>query len=262
MPDIFHGIVMYQRPHKEQDLMVKILTKEFGKRMFYIRHGKSKRYQYAAEMQPLTMATYEGTINRSGLSFINDVKKSELPRLFLADVEANAYMTYILGLIDAAYVDNQPLEKWFDTAELAEQKMRDGFDAQVLANYFEIHLLPDFGIHMEWQQCVVCGNDQGPMDFSEHYQGVLCQKHWHEDEYRMHLDPKALFILQKLDRVDLTQIKTLTIKSETKQELKRVLDQIYQEQVGVQLRAKSFIQELHQWDQRLQQRGQKSDGSD
>lgn len=83
MADIFQGIVMYQRAHKEKDLMVKILTREYGKRMFYIRHGKSKRYQYAADMQPLTMATYEGTINRTGLSFINDVKQSKLPRVLL-----------------------------------------------------------------------------------------------------------------------------------------------------------------------------------
>ncbi|SUP61329.1 Uncharacterised protein [Weissella viridescens] len=86
-------------------------------------------------MQPLTMATYEGTINRTGLSFINDVKQSKLPRVFIEDVEKNAYMLYILGLIDAAYVDNQPIAHWFDEAKLAEAKMVAGFDAQALANY-------------------------------------------------------------------------------------------------------------------------------
>ena len=77
MTEIFDAIVMYQRDHKEKDLMVKMLTRQAGKRMFYVRYGKSKRYQFAAEMQPLSMATFEGVINTSGLSFINDVKETQ-----------------------------------------------------------------------------------------------------------------------------------------------------------------------------------------
>ncbi len=36
----------------------------------------------------------------------------------------------------------------------------------------------------------------------------------------------------------------------------RVMDKIYDDQVGVHLRAKSFIQQLDGWSQRLAQRGQ------
>lgn len=65
MTEVFDAIVMYQRDHKEKDLMVKMLTREAGKRMFYIRHGKSQRYQFTAEIQPLHTATFEGTDRKS-----------------------------------------------------------------------------------------------------------------------------------------------------------------------------------------------------
>ena len=39
------------------------------------------------------------------------------------DVEKNAYMTYILGLIDAAFVDNQPIEKWFNYGQAGAGKV-------------------------------------------------------------------------------------------------------------------------------------------
>ncbi|MBC6499330.1 DNA repair protein RecO C-terminal domain-containing protein [Weissella confusa] len=65
-------------------------------------------------VQPMTIATFEGTLNQTGLSFINSVKESHHSRELMMDVEKNAYMTYILGLIDAAFVDNQPIEKWFN----------------------------------------------------------------------------------------------------------------------------------------------------
>ncbi|KRN31678.1 DNA repair protein RecO [Weissella halotolerans] len=255
MTEVFDAVVMYQRSHKERDLLVKMLTKQYGKRMFYIRNAKGKRYPYAADLQPLTRATYEGVIHQTGLSFINDVKTSTLPIPFLQDVELNAYMTYILGLIDAAFVDNQPLPFWYDQAVVAEEKMIAGVDAQGLANFFEVKLLTDFGVQPEFGACVVCGRQAGPLDFSMAYSGALCERHWQLDEHRFHLSGKVLPVLARLAQLtDLRQLNSLSLSTETKHGMTQVLDAIYDDQVGVQLKAKRFIQQLHQWDQRLQKR--------
>ncbi|MDR3241505.1 MAG: DNA repair protein RecO [Lactobacillaceae bacterium] len=247
----FEGIVMYQREHKERDLLVKILTREAGKKMFFIKNGKSKRNRIAAELQPLTHATYEGTLNQTGLSFVDDVKAARLPRKLMADIELNAYATYILGLIDSAFVDDQPIENWFDLAVLALTKLEENFDAQGLANYFELALLPAFGFDLTWGKCVVCGRSDLPMDFSEELQGTICQNHFANDEYRLNADPRAILILSKLNATSLTQLGSLSLKSETKQEMARVMDKIYDDHVGIHLRSKSFIKQLDEWQDRL-----------
>lgn len=252
MTEVFDAIVMYQRPHKEHDLMVKMLTKTHGKRMFYIRHGKSKRYAYAADVQPFTIGRYEGTINVSGLSFMNDVKQSHVSRVFLEDVNRSAYMTYIMGLVDAAFVDNQPLMQWFDELTLAIEKMQADFSPLALAHYFELKLLPAFGVHVDWEHCVVCEETTPDMDFSMRLGGLLCAKHFGQDEHRMQVTPKALYILKQFHQVHLKQIHSLSIKSSTLQDMGRVLDAIYDDQVGLQLKAKSFIKQLKSWDKRLQ----------
>ncbi|MCZ9311352.1 DNA repair protein RecO [Weissella koreensis] len=250
----FHGIVMYQREHKERDLLVKILTREFGKKMFFVKNGKSKKNRLTAELQPLMQATYEGTINYSGLSFIDDVKATRLARIFMNDIELNAYGTYILGLIDSAFVDNKNLVKWFDLAQLGLEKLEQGFEPQGIANYFELALLPSFGLEMTWNKCVICGRSDLPLDFSDQYSGVLCQNHFKADEQRWHIDPRAMLILSKLSQTPLKQLGSLKLKAETKQEMARLMNHIYDDQVGVHLKSKSFIQQLENWQGRLQTR--------
>lgn len=249
----FEAIVMYQRTYKERDLMVKMLTRPAGKRMFYIKNGKGKRYPYAAEIQPMTIATYEGVLNAKGLSFIDEVKAAKLPAKLMLDVEKNAYATYILGLIDAAFVDNQPLIKWYDEVALAIERLNtdSNFDAQGLANWFELHLLPAFGIGINWQGCAIDGRRDLPLDFSEKYSGLLCQNHWHLDEQRMNAEPQAVKLLMMLAELDLKKINSLSIKATNKVDMARILDKIYDDQVGVHLKAKSFIQQLNEWQGRI-----------
>lgn len=254
----FDGIVIYQRAHKEKDLMVKMLTREGGKRMFYVKNGKSKRYPFAAELQPLTVATFEGVLNGDGLSFVDDVKSAKLPKNLMTDVERNAYGTYILGLLDAAFVDNQPIQKWYDWAERAIDKLNNDpeFDAQGMANYFEVELLPAFGLAPTWGECVVCGRRDLPMDYSEKLNGTVCQLHWDQDEHRMNANPRAVRILSKFAETDFRQLGSLSLKAETKQDMARVMDKIYDDSVGVHLRSKSFIQQLNSWSSRLVKRGE------
>jgi DNA repair protein RecO (recombination protein O) len=260
----FQGIVIYQRAHKERDLMVKMLTREGGKRMFYVKNGKSKRYPFAAELQPNTVATYEGVLNDDGLSFIDDVKSAKLARQLMVDVERNAYATYILGLIDAAFVDNQPIPKWFDWAEKALAKLNDDpeFDAQGLANYFEVQLLPAFGITPVWGECAIDGRRDLPLDFSEKFGGTICQAHWDQDEKRMQANPRAVRILSKFAAIDLRQLGSMSLKPETKVDMARIMDKIYDDQVGIHLRSKSFIQQLAGWSARLATRGGEASETD
>ncbi|QIL50925.1 DNA repair protein RecO [Weissella coleopterorum] len=250
----FQGIVMYQREHKERDLLVKILTREFGKKMFFVKNGKSKKNRLTAELQPLMQATYEGTINFNGLSFIDDVKAIHLARSFMEDIELNAYGTYLLGLIDSAFVDNQPLTTWFDLAQLGLEKIEHGFDPQGIANYFELALLPAFGLEMNWSQCAICGRSDLPLDFSDQYHGVLCQNHFQVDDQRWQIDPKAMLVLSKFSQISLNQLGSLKLKAKTKQEMARLMNHIYDDQVGIHLKSKTFIQQLDNWQDRLGRR--------
>lgn len=41
----FTGMVMFAKNHRENDLLVKFLTREYGKRMFFIKNAKKKDFK-------------------------------------------------------------------------------------------------------------------------------------------------------------------------------------------------------------------------
>jgi DNA repair protein RecO (recombination protein O) len=159
----------------------------------------------------------------------------------------NAYATYILSLIDQAYPDGEPIPRWFAAAQQALTLIDDGFDPAVVTNIIEVQLLQAFGVQPQWAGCVVDGRSDLPLDFSERYGGVLCQEHWHLDDYRFRVQPKAMYLLRRFSVLELTQLHSISVSTATKAELRRVLDRIYRDMVGVQPKAKRFLDQMQKW---------------
>lgn len=245
--DIFDGIVMYQRSYRENDVLVKILTKQAGKRMFFLKNAKRPNYQLTSETIPFTLATYEGKLNLTGLSFLNTAKKVTHFRHLNDDVQINAYATYMLGLIDAAFEDRINIETWFDEISLALNKLNNGFDPQVISQIVALKLLPDFGITLQLDNCVFCNKRTKIMDYSDKMGGLLCQNHFELDDHRLKLAPKTVYYLVLFSHLKLASVQSIKLSMDIKSELQKVIDLIYDNSVGVKLRARSFIEQLDTW---------------
>ncbi|MDN5952095.1 MAG: DNA repair protein RecO, partial [Loigolactobacillus coryniformis] len=174
----FNGIVMLRKDYRERDMLVKILTDRFGKKMFFIRGARKKGFRLAAAILPFTHGTFVGNIRDEGLSFINTAKEYRQWQTISQDITLNAYATYILSLVDAAFPDGQPLERWYEQTDLALRYIDDGFDPQIITNIMEVQLLQIFGVAPRLESCVVCQRTDLPLDYSQRYGGLLCQQHW------------------------------------------------------------------------------------
>ena len=91
----FNGIVMLRKDYRERDMLVKILTDHFGKKMFFIRRARKRGFSLAAAILPFTHGTYIGNIRADGLSFINTAKNYRQWQSISQDITLNAYATYI-----------------------------------------------------------------------------------------------------------------------------------------------------------------------
>src|SRR5699024_5581350 len=98
-----------------------------------------------------------------------------------------------------------------------------------------------------WRGCVICGNTEGPFDYSSFYGGLLCKKHWSEDIHRYHADPRAIHLLRLFSVLSLDRLGKIEVKEETKREMRKILDQLYEENVGLKLKSKKFIDNMHTW---------------
>ena len=243
----FNGLVMFQRNHRENDLLVKFLTREYGKRMFFIRNAKKANFQLHSAILPFTFGTYSGLIRDNGLSYINAALEIKQFENIFQDISLNAYATFIMNLVDAAFDDNFVIPKWFDIAKQSLALIDAGNDAQVVSDLMQIQLLPSFGLNFNWNKCAVCQRQDVPMDFSDKYNGMLCQNHWLLDTHRWHLTAKTVKILAILSQISPFQVGNISISNHTKQEIWHLLEVIYQDQVGINLKSRNFIDQMEKW---------------
>lgn len=247
----FTGIIMYRQDYRERDLLVKMLTDKLGPTMFFVRGAKKRGFKLGADLLPFTHGTYIGALASGELSFINAASETHQYQNIVSDISKNAYATYILSLVDSAFQDGKSIGGWFNQVAAALDLIDRGLDEQIITNVIEVQLLTAFGVAPEWNQCVVCGRNDLPLDFSEQYGGMLCQNHWHLDPHRLHLDRRTVYYLQQFATINLQRLNSIRINPQTKWRLQMTLDTIYDDQVGLNLKAKRFIRQMNRLEQKM-----------
>jgi len=258
-PQEINGLVLFSRNYRESDKLVKIFTESHGKKMFFVRHANKKNSQINSAIQPFTQARYIGELKDEGLSFLNTAKDIQPFYNIQQDIFLSAYATYILNLSDAAIDDGIYDPFLFGFVKDSLNLINEGYDAEIITNIFEIQLLKRFGIDINFSHCSVCLSDIEPFDFSDKYHGMLCQKHWSMDDRRFHYSPRALHFIKLFNEISYEQIKSINLSDETKQQIRQVVDSIYEEYVGIHLKSKKFIDDMQNWKEMIPKRENKID---
>lgn len=252
------GIILFTKDYKEKDKLVKVFTESSGKLMFFVKGAHRKNNPLTPAIMPYTKATYMGRFNEEGLSFLNGAKYVEPYLNIQKDIFVAAYATYLLNLSDAAIEDHVYDPNLYTFLEQALKMLEEGKDPEIITNIFEIQILQRFGTSFDWSVCQVCGETRGKFDFSPKYHGLLCERHFSEDRRRYGADPTAIHLIRQFSSVSYHDIQSIVLKKETKQLIRQVVDQLYEEYVGIHLKSKKFIEQMQEWG-KIMQRDEESD---
>lgn len=256
------GIILFTKDYKEKDKLVKIFTESFGMLMFFVKGAHRKNNPISPAILPFTEAVYIGDFREEGLSFLNGSKEVFPFRTIQGDIFVNAYATYILNLADAAIEDRTYDPNLYHFVKQALTLLNENKDAEIIANIFEIQVLNRFGITPLWKQCAACGETQGKFDYSSAYSGVLCERHWHLDERRYHADPVAIYFIRLFSSISYDKVHDISVKPETKAAIRKTIDELYDEYVGIHLKSKKFIDQMKSWEDTLKLPKQKNTRDD
>ena len=213
--------------------------------MFFVKHAGKSRLN--PMLQPLVTADMLLKINDDGLSYVDDFQDVQVYKKINADLFALSYATYVLALADASIQDNQVDPALFAFLEKTLSLMEEGLDYEVLTNIFEIQILSRFGVVLNLHECCFCHRVGLPFDYSFRYSGVLCPDHYDQDERRAHWHPNVLYLLDQFQAVRFSELETISLQAEMKAALRQAIDQLYEEYVGIHLKAKKFIDSLSDW---------------
>lgn len=239
------GIVLYNREFRESDKLVKLFTETDGKRMFFVKQAAQSKL--AAVIQPLTVADFLVKLNLNGLSYIDDFREVAPYKAINADLFKLSYATYIMALADAAIPDNQVDTALFAFLEKTLALMDEGLDYEVLTLIFEIQLLERFGVQLNFHECVCCHRIGLPFDFSFRYSGLLCPAHYDQDRSRAHLNPNVPYLIDRFQSLSFDELRSISLKDDTKAQLRQFVDSLYEDYVGLRLKSKAFIDDLAKW---------------
>lgn len=241
------GLILFTKDHKEKDKLVKIFTESAGKQMFYVKGAHRKNNPLTVAIQPFTEALYSGSIRSEGLAFLNSAKEIQPFRKIQADIFLAGYATYLLNLADAAVDDRIYDPHLYAFLKQALLLIDEGKDPEIITNIFEVQLLQRFGIAPNWRHCGICGKKEGRFDYSPRYSGILCEEHWEKDKHRYHGDPRAIHFIRLFSQISYNQISQITLKPDTKEAIRKVIDALYEEYVGLHLKSKKFIDQMNTW---------------
>lgn len=237
------GIVLKTRDYGESNKIVTLLTKEAGKVAVMARGAKKPRSRLASISQTFMHGIF--IVQRS--SGIGTLQQGELinsMRHIQTDILQLTYASYIVEMVDRLIEEGNPQPFPYEVLKQALYAIEDEHDPEAIALFVDWKFLPYAGVRPILHQCASCGAVEGEFAFSFSQGGFLCHRCFHVDPYIIRLSPTQLKLIRMFATIPIEKIGKLELKRETKHFIKKIVTTIYEEQTGMRLKSRSFIEQL------------------
>ncbi|KXH87412.1 DNA repair protein RecO [Sporosarcina sp. HYO08] len=239
----WEGIILRSMPYGESNKIVTIFTEEAGKLTAMARGAKKPASRLASITQPFTYGAFLLRTGK-GMGTLEQGEQLQSMRHIREDLEATAYASYIIELIDRCTENNERYPGVYQLLLEALHAINEEYDPEAIALFVEWKMLPVAGIHPVLHQCASCGATEGEFAFSFQEIGFLCHRCFHVDPYLIRISPTQLKLIRTFYTVPINRVGKLTLKKPTKQFMKKLVRTIYDEQVGLRLKSRSFLDQL------------------
>lgn len=240
------GIVIRTTDYGETNKIVTLYTREWGKIGVMARGAKKPNSRLSSITQLFTHGTF---LVRRG-SGLGSVQQGEMITSFRSiggDIFLTAYASCIIELTDKCTEDKKPNPFQFELLYQTLNYMNEGYDPDVLMNIYEMKMLNVMGLYPILNQCSVCGDSDGHFSFSIREGGFICHRCLEKDPYHLKLSPATVKLLRLFYYFDLSRLGNISVKEETKAELKKVISTYYDEYSGLHLKTKKFLDSMDQF---------------
>ena len=237
------GIIIRTTNYGETNKIVTLYTREWGKVGVMARGAKKPNSRLAAVTQLFTYG-YFLVQKSSGLGGLQQGEIISSMRSIREDIFLTAYASYIVDLTDKSIDDRKPNPFLFELVYQTLNLINEGYDAEIIVNIFEMKMLNTLGLYPVLNQCSICGHTEGHFSFSIREGGLICHRCLEKDPYHLKISPSAVKLLRLFYYLDLARLGNISVKSETKTELKQVISAYYDEYSGLNLKTKKFLNQM------------------
>lgn len=237
------GIVIRINDYGETNKVVTLYTREWGKVGVMARGAKKPSSRLAAVTQPFTYGYYLVQTGR-GLGGLQQGEIISSMKAIKEDIFLTAYASYIAELTDKSTEDRKVNPYLFELFYQALSYINEGLDPDVIILIYEMKMVNTLGLYPVLDKCSVCGSTEGRYSFSIREGGLLCHRCVDKDPYRFDVSQAAIKLLRVFYYIDLKRLGNISIKEETKNDLRKVIDSYYEEYSGLNLKSKRFLKQM------------------
>ena len=237
------GVVIRTTNYGESNKIIVIYSREFGKLGMMARGAKKPNSRFSAASQLFIHATftfYQG----SGLGTLRHGDMMTSFRNIREDIFKTAYASYIVELLDKATEEKKANPYLFELLMQTLTYINEDYDREIVTNIFEMKMLPVFGLYPVMNECVVCASKEGRFAFSIRENGLLCHKCFTKDPYHLPLSQSAIKLLRLFYYFDIHRLGSISVKPETKREIRKAINLYYDEFSGLRLKSKRFLEQM------------------
>ncbi len=252
------GIVIRTNAYGENNKIVTIYSKELGKVGVMARGANKPSSRFTAVSQLFSHGTFvfqRGT----GLGSLQQGEIMESMRSIREDIFLTAYASFVVELMDRTTDEGKRNAALYELLYQVLHYINEGFDAEILTFIFEMKMCDVIGITPELNRCASCGATEGTFAFSIKEGGFLCNRCFHKDPYLIKVSPSTLRLLRTFYYYDLNRIGNLSLKEETRKELRFIIDEYYEAYSGIMLKSKRFLKQIGSLKANLPEKKEKPD---
>ena len=239
--ETFKGLVLKNKPYKENDMLVWIYSREYGKLTLLAKGVKKMTSKNAPSCQSITLSEFT-LIPKTGLSRLIKGSAVDYFRHIKEDIELEAYATYCLEFVDKYTKENDPDASIYDASLLALKYLNDGYEPKLVYLLFNAFILNVTGSSLEVDQCVSCGRQDLIAGISILNGGFVCQNCL--GNYDRRLDVEVLKGFRYINKIPLEKIDLLHLSTPVINKLVEIMEAFVDEYTGINFKSRKFIKQL------------------
>ncbi|MBP3039667.1 DNA repair protein RecO [Bacillaceae bacterium Marseille-Q3522] len=239
------AIVIKTINYGETNKIVTLYTRELGKIGVMARGANKTNSRLAAVTQPFTYGMFLLQTGR-GLGTMQQGEIITSFRSLREDIFLTAYGSYLMELTDKCTADEtRPNPFLFELLRMALQYIDEGYDKEIITNIYEMKMLNVIGMYPILDHCAICKKTEGTFSFSIREGGFICHRCLEKDPYHLKISTATVKLLRLFYYMDLARLGDISVKQETKEEIKKVITAYYDEYSGLHLKTKKFLHQLN-----------------
>lgn len=179
MNDRVSGIILKETDYREHDVIITVLTAEYGKISFTVNGARKMSSRNASSVLPYTMAEFEFDYKPGKTIFrLKRARTLKLYRRLHEELQLSSAASVLIGAADALTLSGDEDDAREEKTQLLEKALdllADGEDADLVMACYMAEMMELFGVGAEVDACVHCGRPEAVV-FSPEEGGFLCHE--------------------------------------------------------------------------------------